>query len=156
MEDDEFKVRWLVGRVTDPEGRPVVGARVVYRDVHSGLEATPGPDGGYRIDGLDSTGDEVTAAAPGHPPVVEEIAETRPGENRLDFVLFPGSLVLAGRVLDPEGRPLPCIAVEWWHDGYEAISVALRRTATDAAGRFRFEGVPEGLCRVWAEDPFRL
>jgi len=141
----------LVGTVLSPEGRPIVGARVLagWR-----LQARAG-DGRYRIEGLPPGRCEVGAAAPGHPPVQQEVRVEVGVETRLDFVLLPGGLPVAGVVTTADGRPLAGaqITISPERESDRAFGcVTHPRTGSD--GRFRIEGVPGGTVRIRALAPF--
>lgn len=97
----------LAGRVLGPDGSPLSGVQV-YALGRSAAEAVTGPDGGYRLDGVDVGRLEVVAQREGYEEAQRE-TETGPGENRLDFLLAPRedrNREVRGRVVDLAGRPI--------------------------------------------------
>ncbi|RMF20447.1 MAG: carboxypeptidase regulatory-like domain-containing protein, partial [Bacteroidetes bacterium] len=56
------------------------------------------------------------------------------------FALLAQSYRIEGRVLDPEGKPLPGAHVRLVHPWGEEV----QSTATDARGRFLLQNVPRG------------
>jgi len=140
----------LVGTVLTVDGRPIDGACV-----HASwrFEARAG-EGKYRFEGMPPGTWRVGAAAPGHPPVQHEVRIEAGVETRLDFVLVPGGLPVAGTVTDADGRPLAGakITVTPKIDGGRAFS-CIEHPLTGPDGRFRIEGVPEGAAWVNADAP---
>ncbi len=134
----------VVGRVLDPEGRPIAGASVVATPMPDLLadeelpRATTDGDGRFRFPHAKPGPLHLIARAPGRGPGVAEVdvaADLEPAEIRLE----PGK-TLAGRVVDAGGRPLAraFVNVDSWRR-YRCLGVYL---ATDADGRFRWDEAP--------------
>lgn len=126
----------LRGVVLDPEGRGVAGARLdATLPTGSRRSATSEPDGRFLLPGLDGV---VTLKA-GHErwrdALLPDVAEDA-GEIEIRFRL--GGAV-EGLVLGPDGAPLPGAVVGTGGHHGEA-----RRTRSDAAGRYRLEGLDPG------------
>jgi protocatechuate 3,4-dioxygenase beta subunit len=144
----------LAGRVTDPDGRPLAGARAVLlrsTDVAAvdalladAEQARSGPGGEFRLEDL-AAGDAVLAIlAEGRPPLVEHDLVLEPGELLdLGTLSFMRGSRVAGRVLDEAGAPVADVDVS-------ARNVSLMcgpdlpRARSDAAGRFEFLDLPAG------------
>lgn len=112
----------IAGRVRDPQGRPIAGARVCARASGAGLTtaelwiprcAEAGRDGAYRLAGLIAARHTIEAQAPGFIPglhgaergAAARLVAARPGvEARdVDLVLWPGGAPLRGVVRDVGG-----------------------------------------------------
>lgn len=124
LDDDRAS---LAGRVSDPQGRPIVGATVCAwpeREAVSSVElreptcGQTGKDGAYRLDGLIPVGTHVSAFAPEYVPanyVREGARRDRQSTVRLhpralvegvDLVLEPGGVLVEGFVRDIGGGPI--------------------------------------------------
>jgi len=140
----------LEGRVTGPEGAARSGARIELDrlDPHAYRMSRPvartGADGGFRLAGLETGTWRLNAGGDGIVTVEREV-EIRPGENRVEVEL-EASLAIAGRVLDPEGRPAgeAQVLAEGEH--------STASTGTRDDGRFQFEDLPPGPYGVRARD----
>ncbi len=109
----------VVGRVVDPEGKPVLGATVRLQPSPTSLPREPeptstsGPDGRFSVRGprfafrgKSHWGPQLVATAPGFGPgrlAVGHLVES-PGEVTVQLVA--DDLPIEGRVLDLEGRPV--------------------------------------------------
>lgn len=144
------------GRVLDPQERPVAGALMTMYGLpgSTNFVETDG-NGGFHLTGLRSWGSFVALVA------------TPDGElccaRRLDPAdPVPATIVLAppaaveGQLLDAEGRPCPGVEVRvtgrwnrWDRDNLRTLpELDLRgsgSTVTDAAGRWRVEGLVPGV-----------
>jgi protocatechuate 3,4-dioxygenase beta subunit len=154
------------GRVVDPEGKPLAGARVVLS-----LSITVGGGFGRSMrSGGDTLSDEegrftFERIGPGRASVMAWLAGWQSGgTNELDVprgrdlagvevVLQPGAAV-AGQVFDSDGRPVVGARVELVDSqrGPERMSFA---TETDGDGHYRLEGVPLGVRTVGANHDDR-
>ncbi len=115
----------IEGHVEGPGGVPVSGAAIIAYDLHGTVDWTwTDDDGAYRLGPLETTSWRLGAVPPDDVDAVARwwrdtwvFCEAEPiglqgGEDVLgvDFALSAGG-VLTGRVLDPEGQPLPGAAV---------------------------------------------
>lgn len=125
------------GRVEDPDGRPVAGARVFLRpfdapiDPLAAVSVTSDERGAFRAALCTAPFSRLVALAPGFAPA--EAPSTRPGAIRLTTgapvggtLRLPGGAPAAARTLLLRGR------------------LVLHRTVTNAEGRFLFPHVEEG------------
>ncbi|MFO0584218.1 MAG: sigma-70 family RNA polymerase sigma factor [Anaeromyxobacter sp.] len=132
------------GRVTNPQGDPVVGARIRGGTIWSGGEgearAVSGSDGRYRLPSV-RPGQTIVRAwlGDGDSPAVS-VLKAEPGKvARADFVLAPLGTV-EGTVTREDGHPLEgvvkaFIAPErfaFWNQNLESV-----KAPVDSAGRFR-------------------
>jgi RNA polymerase sigma factor (sigma-70 family) len=161
----------LHGRIVDPGGLPVAGARVLA----SGLVGvTAGADGSYRLcvarGKLDT---RVEASGYGTILIKADVV----GHLRRDVVLVPHASV-GGRVLDEDGAPVATAHVRAWRPdpGPRERFVGPASALTDAEGRFQLGGlepgrwlfaadgatvasgtaVPRTLAAGWSEQPIAL
>lgn len=131
------------GLVRDQQGRLLEGARVRLSLRGRSFLATTGADGVYRFVGLPVGEVDLRATYPGHAPDRVQDVTTLPGETvRVDLTLRSrqdrSRGVIAGRVLDALGKPVPGAGVEV----LTGASVASARTGR--AGRFRLGGLAPG------------
>ena len=149
------------GRVLDPDGRPLAGARVYSPSSQTGRHlgdrlflrkrwviAATDAEGRYELDGYLRGPGSVYAEAPGYVRQLQWRPAAEGERVELDFVLSRGG-ALEGRVLSPEGAPLAGVRV--WVDLPDDLQhqrPVEARTGTD--GRFRLAGIPPGERRVWA------
>lgn len=162
----------IVGRVTQPSGSPVAGARVtVFRDrLHCVGQAFTRADGTYGIGGI-PCGECAVHVVPGAElPVVASALvgrvmariDVRPAETtKLDVALALGAR-LDGRVIDDNGRGIEGALVRA-HPSRQQIHLgacygqapAMRTTRTDADGHFTILGLRDDPRRpyhlIWAE-----
>ena len=120
LRDYEFK-----GRVVDPAGKPVAGAKVYvfFATSSDQPKATAGPDGRFQftLKGQDpmkgsrvaavADGYAMTAASPAFQYLEETIPNDTPESGRdLTITLVP-DLPVAGQVVDPEGKPIAGVSI---------------------------------------------
>ena len=131
----------LRGKVMASDGQPLGGARLVVGPSSEAIVATAWSD----LDGAF----ELAGVPPGETVVTVHLAEYAP---RLLTVTAdpqrPGTLEvklttaapLAGRVVDPDGKPVPgaMVMTGKWH-GYETLGL---QAMTDAEGRFTLRDAP--------------
>ncbi len=152
------------GRVVDPAGRPVAGARIwvsLPGDSSHGHEvATSGADGSFvvPIASAHYVGARLAGWTPSHTFLVDAEGEQPPLELRLQHA---GGTV-AGVVLDDQGTSVPFAKVLIGEQIQRPLDSLTNRNgamfprgvevAADADGRFAVEGVPEGRvpARAWA------
>jgi protocatechuate 3,4-dioxygenase beta subunit len=130
------------GRVFDPRGEPVTGARVRTGTVH----AISGDDGHYRLAGL-TTG--VMGLHADHPDYREQIQEmhVEPGVNAVDVLLEDG-WSLSGRAVDEAGGPVAGARVELRSESPRARWP--RAAVSGEDGRFGVVVSEEGTYRLTA------
>lgn len=125
-------------RVLDDVGDPVVNAVVAAEGRQLGLTGANG-----RVE-VDPTGGLVEISAPGH--LSATFTVTPPDDGVFDAVLK--ARVLRGRVLDPEGRPVP----------RARVSAGDGEGWTDEDGQFTVRGAESGVVTVhrpaWEEAEF--
>jgi hypothetical protein len=140
------------GRVTDPAGRPIAGARV-QAEMPGFMEeavATADAEGRFRLSHLPVGEERLTAAAEGFLDL-EETVTVAAGVNAHDFSLVVAA-TLRGRVRDAEGKAAPQVKVVYRME----TSLPVGRQApgevwTDEDGRFE-ERVAPGRWTVEARD----
>ena len=83
--------RGISGRITDPNGALVVGAKItiVGRSSHTTVVKNSNAKGEYAAD-LDPDTYDVTAAAPGFKTTTRTTGVVRGSRSYMDFVLYPG------------------------------------------------------------------
>lgn len=133
----------IEGLVVDPFTEPIPGATVLVsmRDDRTGVTLNLKTDAQGRFVAEPVWHDvwvSVTIEAPDHERAEMELQPTgRKVDLQPRFRLKRAYEVAEGVVVDPAGRPMPGVEVSL--EGY-----MLRRTHTDAKGRFRLEGLPGG------------
>ncbi|HVX15244.1 MAG TPA: carboxypeptidase-like regulatory domain-containing protein [Pirellulales bacterium] len=111
----------VAGTVTDPSGKPVSDAVVVYGDdpysQEGSQEVRTGEDGQYRFPPLPAGPINVTVMAEGWMPQRRKI-EITPDNPPVDFKLRPGKM-LRLRFVDRAGKPIPDVIVQiaQWRGG---------------------------------------
>ncbi len=163
----------IAGRVTDPAGSPVAGARVralaaLPASLLRERTATTGADGRFRLEGLGGLrgrlgragGATILATAAGFAPAWGEVGLAAPpgSEVPLEIVLSPGA-ALTVRVEDAEtGEPIPGATVaygiaagpgtltrgRWFTARYDPPTGTLGEGTTGADGRAHFGHAPLG------------
>jgi hypothetical protein len=98
--------RAICGRVTDPNGAVVVGAKItiVGRASHATVVKQSNAKGQYVADLRPDTYD-VTAAAPGFKPATRSTGVLRGSRSYMDFVLYPGDT--GSPIVNPSVRTQP-------------------------------------------------
>lgn len=169
---DEIEIRFLKaafisGRVTDNEGVPirarvsiqyldgevgtVVGGQTWSGPIHVSFGSGAGPtdeDGSYTTTPLLPGRYEISAAEPSHYDAEPQVVELAEGERRLgvDFSLKKKEGVLAGRIVDPDGRPVAGAQLRLDVAGSLYVYVS-----TKEDGTFIHEGVAPGRIKVKVE-----
>jgi hypothetical protein len=146
--------RWgRTGLVTDSTGAPIVAATVL--EVRTGVVQSTDSAGRFRVRGARIGTVSLEIRAAGYEPMVFDY-EQLPGDTAtltvplvaldepppLPFARLAGSL--AGRVLDPSGRPLVGATIQ--------VLTALKEVRTDTLGRFALAGLPPGRQLVRARQ----
>lgn len=140
----------LRGRLLEAEtGQPIVGGRLF---LDAGLVLTTGADGRFEAGGLDRGHHEAFVVAPGRLRLRVLFDTTARADTELD-VPVPRGGKLAGRVTDPEGKPIPGAYVGRNTSG-SVFSLKALFQACDAEGRFEYDGVtPDQPTRLSAFAP---
>jgi protocatechuate 3,4-dioxygenase beta subunit len=144
------------GAVVDAAGAPRPGAAVELLAHGTGeviARATAGADGRFRVAGLAPAPYDLRASAPGATPAFLPGLSPRPGEPFPARVTLAGLGGVAGRVIDPAGRPLAGVHVRLVSRGDGLAGLAPRELRSGFDGRFRFEGVEAGRAEVVAHEP---
>lgn len=139
-------VRWLrTGIVTDSTGRPVAEATVL--ETGTGTVQATDSAGRFRLRGARTGRVSLEIRKPGYETMAFDF-DAVPGDTTtlqvpllaldepppLPFARLPQSL--AGRVIDPSGRPLADATVQ--------VITALKEVRTDTLGRFALASLPTG------------
>jgi RNA polymerase sigma factor (sigma-70 family) len=146
---------YLTGCVTDPDGKPVAGARVWSRS-HAAktpqAETTTDADGKYRLGPIKSTagraGPDLFVEAPGFARQYVVCPVAFPGSERdAERIVLTRGQRVRGRLIDVDGKPRAAIAVEICLNRY-VIGHTIQqlgepyRLTTDAHGRFESPPLP--------------
>jgi len=146
----------LVGRMTDVYGTPVPSFTLMLHSTSAAGRT------------LTVTGNERGEFAVADVPFGALVFQTHafpffritnlvlgPDTQEVSIVLDWGSYEVRGRVLDEAGFPLaaPEVYLTWSHTQGRVSSSAMRRTAADADGYFRFARLGVGLHRVTVNVP---
>lgn len=130
----------IAGRVTDAAGLPVADVSVRSRGFE--LHATTDAAGTYRIKGV-ASGDWRLDVVSDQGVLPEPVVVRVEGEQTVqqNLVLAPGR-VIAGRVVDTSGQPVPGIEVTIFSDGVPAGLGSVGHALTsDLDGAFRVDGL---------------
>jgi len=146
------------GRVLDPGGAPVAGARVraeVGTDGGNPWRGPSGPndetdaEGRYLLEGLRPGTVDLSASREGWADSEDLVMQLAPGSSAegTDLALRVGGTII-GTVLTPEGDGIAGKRVTW---GSNAMGFGSEgETTTDSAGAFRFDNVTPGEWAVSA------
>jgi protocatechuate 3,4-dioxygenase beta subunit len=154
----------ITGRVVAEDGKPVAEAAVYALSEESGTRMSRSRSGGghtdetgrFTLEGLEPGKLLVQAAAPGYlagETRVEAMAGAEPPEVRI--VLRAGAVV-TGRVLGPDGAPVPGADVRTVQTSREEAGFSFRMggsARTDGEGRYRLESIEEGRRSIAASHP---
>jgi protocatechuate 3,4-dioxygenase beta subunit len=148
------------GRVTDPQGAPVAGARCsVMSGLGSGNSTLTDEDGRYELDGQSPPVMMVLVTKPGYVQKMDQhIGDTAAGTTgdvSRDVVLEPAASVV-GRVVGPDHKPVGRARVKAAPEGnrsYLSILGADPESLTTPDGRYVLTGVAPGKLRVMARAP---
>lgn len=142
---------FLVGKVTDQRGTPVIGAQVEAKpELGAPLSSFTDADGMYKLGPLVGTV-ELAARAYGHGDarrtVDLPIAKGQtPGEQREDLTLSVADAILAGQVDDATGATVTGATIE-------LVGNDVRRAVTSADGAFAIDMLPAGTHRLRITHP---
>ena len=152
----------LAGRVVDPAGEPVAGARVNLSaerqrggamSMRMAGNTTSDDEGRFLFEEVEPGTLRVMASAEGRQPAELAGVQAVPGRDiaDLELVLAPGATV-SGRVLDAEGRPAAGVMVQPIDDDRPGSSRIFRGTTADGEGWYVLDGLPTGPRSIAAED----
>jgi RNA polymerase sigma factor (sigma-70 family) len=140
----------IKGRVLDPDGKPLAGAKVyvttyAYKDKRDPkVRVTTDADGRFHFpvsrEEVDR-GESIVAIAPDYGPDWIALKEIRDG-NELTLRLVKDDVPINGRVLDPDGEPLASARLLLPSDAAAKKTDIPVRATTDKDGRFRFQAKP--------------
>jgi len=146
------------GRVVDPAGRPVAGAKVAHDHsaaIIDDIEPTA-KDGTFRIGGL-WIQPEVTfhARADGFLPA-EKTVKTPESRDPVDAgdIVLTRACQISGRVVDTDGRPVAGIGMFVEQPGKRRFS-SRSTIRTDESGMFTFRGIEKNRVEIRAIVPCR-
>jgi RNA polymerase sigma-70 factor (ECF subfamily) len=152
----------LTGVCEAPDGSPIEGAVVRAGSDPRSVSSTTGVDGRFRVE-FDPPVEpgtafvqDVVARAVGRATVTKRVRCDVGEVRELGRVVMPAGGAIRGRVADAADRPI--VATLRLHEGFlsqDQWAVGLDddvvRVATDADGRFAFEGLSEGWYALVAE-----
>jgi protocatechuate 3,4-dioxygenase beta subunit len=139
---------YLVGKVTDQHGAPVVGAEVSAQpELGTPVEGFSDGDGLYRIGPLVGTV-ELRASAFGHVDAHKSVELGKDPEHHEDIVLEVADAVLAGTVDDTSGAPVAGARLEVVGGTADG-----RGTVVGNDGTFTLDMLPSGHLRVRVSHP---
>jgi RNA polymerase sigma factor (sigma-70 family) len=144
--------RRLRGAVRDPQGTPVEGAAVTAGYPFDRVPgATTDGAGRFELGSVPMQVDPITllAQAPGWRAASLRVSLDLDPEA-LELVLLEPGVRISGRVLSPEGEPVPRAYVRLgqfpWGEPAED-----EKTWSDVEGRFELAGVAPGACYLWVQ-----
>ncbi len=145
----------ITGRVIDPQGEAIADAVVRVTSDGQIVMARSDADGAFRLDGLTAERPyELSAEADGFAPEARSVT-LEPGRS-LDIVLHPGR-TLIGRLVTPEREPiaggriyLTPVESDPRVRGFLSRNDSPPRAESDVDGRFRLDGLPQGLMALLA------
>lgn len=144
----------LEGRVVEePEGTPVVGARVDVRPSGGDGDAGVGlsdAEGHFLVRGLAPGSYDAKVTASGHTPAIRRGLTVTQGESFPVEFKLSGTGAVEGQVRDRNGAAVVAarvVAINAWGNGTDENRVEVR---TDADGRYRLEGLATGRISISA------
>lgn len=139
----------LVVHVVDPHGQPISGATVELMP----RSFLTGPDGTVRIRGVATDDEHVIVSAAGRARVRERVPTSDDPAATLDWtVVLVAGAEIAGRVVDPDGKPVPEAYVEL----SEAHGERGDTTFADEAGAWRLPDVGSGTYVLRASSKLHI
>jgi len=146
----------LHGRMTDVRGKPVPNFTLTLRSTiaaRRSQEVTSEDNGEYEA--YDVPVGSLVFQSDTSPFYRITALKRSVEEEEVPIVLDWGPYEVRGRVLDEMGVPLlaPEVYLTWSHTQAGVRSTAIRRTASDAEGYFRFQGLGSGPHQVTVSIP---
>jgi uncharacterized GH25 family protein len=147
------------GKVVDESGKPIAKARVI-------AQGAPGWGGGGREPDAETTNDKgefaFTALPSGTTKLVAMDGEHAPTASEpvkigaapvtgVTITMTPGG-VIAGKVVDADGKPVPFATVRIAGAGRAQAATAARQTTSDKAGAFEVRGLSRFTLQARAES----
>ena len=154
-------------RVVDLQGRPIAGARIElrtsYRPDHGKAIAETVSDQLGQFTYPDGTPEEDTFYVHVHADSFrprawmgnQQVYRLKDGVRQPDTLVLYRPVTVLGRIIGPNGQPMANadIAVDYFIEGGPA-NINGTRVKSDAAGRFRAEGLPPANIFVRYESPY--
>ncbi len=134
----------VFGQVTDPNGRPVVGATVGNTRsaiMWNCLKARTNEHGLYQLGAVDTGELVLWATHERHAPFVTHMKLEADGFERRVDIQLGCPRVLSGRVVDDAGDPVPPAKVKMWKYN-EPTDLAAAEHPCDSSGRFTIPNAP--------------
>lgn len=143
----------LRGTVTDPDGKPIAGARVDIRQDRAWLSAvTTDGEGRFEFIGLSGETSQLYPTVV-HPDYVAKDTFGLPLDDdkvtEVQWTLAKAAVVTGRVTAKADGSPLEGVRVQAGHDRFASNRV-VPEAITDADGRFRLGGVPSGETLIHA------
>ena len=144
---------YLVGKVTDQHGVPVIGAQVTAKpELGAPLEAFTDEAGGYRL-GPVSGKVELHATAYGHGDAnraldLAPVKGATAAEQKEDLVLSVADAILAGVLDDTSGAPVAAATIEVIGGSTDG-----RHAVVGADGAFTIDALPAGALKIRIRHP---
>jgi hypothetical protein len=151
------------GDVSEPIGG--VEIRLTLAGTDTRLRAISDPQGRFFFENLPAGRYTIQAVREGYftypqarelPAMVASLTIDSPAIQRIEIKLVPGA-VIAGRITDPQGQPLPGVRVSvmklQYADGQPAFTAGSVPKATDDRGEYRLSWFPPGEYYIRAEYP---
>ncbi len=144
---------FLIGKVTDQHGVPVIGAQVTAKpEVGAPLDAFTDEAGGYRL-GPVSGKLELHATAYGHGEAnraldLAPVKGTTAAEQTEDLVLSVADAILAGVLDDASGAPVAAATIEVIGGSADG-----RRAVVGTDGAFSIDALPAGALKIRIRHP---
>jgi uncharacterized GH25 family protein len=147
------------GRVLGKDGKGIAGARVTLSEMvtmNMGGRSMMRPgnwkpgvtdeDGAFSYSDVSPGNVEVRAEAPRHQAAELKGLEAKPGQELTGVeLLLPAAAIVEGRVVSPDGQPVPGAEVTVTKtDSAQGIGFSDIITQTDGDGRYILDGVPPG------------
>jgi beta-lactamase regulating signal transducer with metallopeptidase domain len=146
----------LSGRVLAPDGRPVADMEVAARLAPAGAQvfylstfrAVTSENGGFQIHGLPQKNFVLSIRDPKQRWTLRPLENLliQPAENRRLTLTMETGVLVGGRVLDAEGKPVADAAISAVTDGQNGTG--LGDDSTNAAGRYQFR-IPSGKAHLY-------
>lgn len=143
----------VAGTVTDPDGKPVLSAKVGLGTdyIQSNMMATTDAQGKYILSNMNPGPNTLTVFSNNFAPQMRSVSVSKEMKPE-DFQLKPGKPVTFV-VTDPDGKPVSGvgIAADTWQ-GCRALMSLATRGSTDAEGKWTWQHAPDELVQ---SDLFR-